>query len=205
MSTALVPVSDGWVMVRRLVLDAVSSPITRAMYGKALDDFFFWWEGQGRPAFARATVQAHRAFLEEKGYSPSTVNQRLAAIRKLAREAALNGLLAPEIAAGIDQVPGIKQRGTRAGNWLTRDQAQALLNLPDPNTLKGKRDRALLALLIGCGLRRSEAVGLPEDQLQQRDGRWVSRTCAANTAAFVPCRFRRGSRPRRRLDHRGRD
>src|SRR3954447_4855709 len=126
--------------VKRLVLDAVASPITRAMYGKALDDFFHWWEGESRPPFARATVQAHRAFLEEKGYSPSTVNQRLAAIRKLAREAALNGLLAGEIAAGIEQVPGIKQRGTRAGNWLTRDQAQALLNLPNPETLKGKRD-----------------------------------------------------------------
>jgi integrase len=170
---ALVPVSDGWARVRRLALDAVSSPITRAMYGKALDDFFEWWEGQGRPPFARATVQAHRAWLEDRGYSPSTINQRLAAVRKLAREAALNGVLAPEIAAGIDQVPGAKQRGTRAGNWLTRDQAQELLNLPDPETLKGKRDRAVLALLIGCALRRSEAVGLRINDIQQRDGRWV--------------------------------
>src|SRR5690606_19647011 len=134
-----------------------SSPITRAMYGKALDDFFGWWEGQGRPTFGRATVQVHRTWLEERGYSDSTINQRLAAVRKLAREAALNGLLAPEIAAGIDQVPGAKQRGTRAGNWLTRDQAQQLINLPDPKTLKGKRDQAVLALLVGCALRRSEA------------------------------------------------
>lgn len=173
MSAALVPVAAAWSAVRRLALDAVASPLTRTMYAKALDDFFAWWQGQGRPPFARAAVQAHRAWLEERGYSPSTVNQRLAAIRKLAREAALNGLLAPELAAGVDQVPGPKQRGARTGNWLTREQAQALLNLPAAGALKGKRDRAALALLIGCALRRSEAVGLNVTDLQQREGRWV--------------------------------
>ena len=172
--TALVvDVHGGLESVRKLLLDAVRSPITRVMYAKALDDFFFWWEEQGRPPFARATVQAHRVSLEQRGYSPSTINQRLAAIRKLAREATLNGMLAPDVTAGIDQVPGAKQRGTRAGNWLTREQAQALLNLPDPATLKGKRDRAALGLLIGCALRRSEAVGLNVEDVQQRDGRWV--------------------------------
>jgi integrase len=170
--TALAP-AVGLEAVRKLLLDSVRSPLTRVMYAKALDDFLVWWEGQGRPAFVRATVQAHVAFLESRAYSPSTINQRLAAIRKLAREAALNGLLTAEAAAGIDQTPGAKQRGTRAGNWLTREQAQALLDLPDRLTLKGKRDRAVLALLIGCALRRSEAAGLEADDIQQRDGRWV--------------------------------
>src|SRR4051794_41697316 len=95
--------------VKRLVLDAGSSPSTRTMYGKALDDFFLWRAGQGSPPFTRAAVQAHRAVLESKGYAPSTINQRLAAIKKLAREAALNGFLDAETAAGIDQVAGIKQ------------------------------------------------------------------------------------------------
>lgn len=159
--------------VTRLVLDAVSSPSTRTMYAKALGDFFQWREAQGRPAFSRAAVQAHRAALEARGYAPSTINQRLAAIKKLAREAAANGLLDSAVAAGIDQVPGVKQQGTRAGNWLTRLQAEALINAPDPGTLKGRRDRALLALLVGCGLRRGEAVALTVAHLQQRDGRWV--------------------------------
>ena len=69
------------------------------------------------------------------------MNQRLAAIKKLAREAAANGLLDAETAAGIDQVAGVKQQGTRAGNWLTKAQAEALINCPDPRTLKGKRSR----------------------------------------------------------------
>jgi integrase len=173
--TALVPYRAPATLeqVLRLVLDAVSSPSTRTMYGKALVDFLEWLSGQGSPPFSRAAVQAHRAVLESKGYAPSTINQRLAAIKKLAREAAANGLLDPGVAAAIDQVPGVKQQGVRAGNWLTRAQAEALINYPDPAMLKGKRDRALLALLVGCGLRRGEAVALTFAHIQQRDGRWV--------------------------------
>ena len=78
--------------VKRLVLNAVSSPSTRTMYGKALEDFFSWRAEQGNPPFNRAAVQAHRAVLESKGYAPSTINQRLAAVKKLAHEAAANGL-----------------------------------------------------------------------------------------------------------------
>jgi integrase len=159
--------------VKKLVLDAVSSRLTRAMYGKALDDFFLWRRQQGMPAFTRAAVQAHRAMLESKGYAPSTINQRLAAIKKLAHEASANGLLSAEMAAGIEQIAGVKQQGTRAGNWLTRAQAEALINCPDPATPKGRRDRALLALLVGCGLRRGEAASLSLEHIQQRDGRWV--------------------------------
>jgi integrase len=167
------PVLSGLEVVKRLVLDAVSSPSTRTMYAKALDDFFRWRTGQLSPPFSRALVQGHRAWLEARGYAPSTVNQRLSAIKKLAREAAANGLLDSAVAAGIDQVAGVKQQGIRAGNWLTKAQAEALINAPDPSTLKGKRDRALLALLVGCGLRRAEAVALTVAHIQPRDGRWV--------------------------------
>ena len=48
-----------------------------------------------------------------------------------------------------------------------------LLNAPEPKTLIGKRDQAILALLIGCGLRRAELLRLNIDHLQQRDARWV--------------------------------
>jgi integrase/recombinase XerD len=91
----------------------------------------------------------------------------------MAREAAANGLLDASVAAAIDQVPGVKQQGVRAGNWLTKAQAEVLINCPDPASLKGKRDRALVALLVGCGLRRGEAVALNLEDIQQRDGRWV--------------------------------
>jgi integrase len=96
----------------------------------------------------------------------------MSAIRKLAAEAADNGLLAPELAAGISRVKSVKSTGIRVGNWLSQRQAQALLNAPDISTGRGLRDRAILAVLLGCGLRRSEVAALTFEHMQQRDGRW---------------------------------
>jgi len=96
----------------------------------------------------------------------------MSAIRKLAAEAADNGLLAPELAAGISRVKSAKSQGIRVGNWLSLRQAQSLLSAPDTTTLKGLRDRAIIAVLLGCGLRRSEVAALTFAHVQQRDGRW---------------------------------
>jgi site-specific recombinase XerD len=96
----------------------------------------------------------------------------MSAIRKLAGEAADNGLIAPELAAGIARVKSVKSTGIRVGNWLSLRQAQALLSAPDVSKTKGLRDRAILALLLGCGLRRSEVAALTFAHIQQRDDRW---------------------------------
>jgi site-specific recombinase XerD len=96
----------------------------------------------------------------------------MSAIRKLAAEAADNGLLAPELAAGIARVKSAKSVGIRVGNWLSARQAQTLLNAPDVTAVRGLRDRAILAVLLGCGLRRSEVAALTFAHVQQRDGRW---------------------------------
>jgi hypothetical protein len=93
-------------------------------------------------------------------------------VRKLAVEAADNGLLAPELASGIVRVKGVASKGVRLGNWLSIRQAQTLLNAPDATTTKGLRDRSILAVLLGCGLRRSEVAALTVGHVQQRDGRW---------------------------------
>ena len=85
----------------------------------------------------------------------STINVRLAAVRRLAYEASDTGLLSPDLAAGIRRVKGAKRLGVRIDNWLTIDKSRTLLGKPS-HSLRGKRDRAILALLIGCGLRRAE-------------------------------------------------
>src|SRR5664279_5543611 len=90
----------------------------------------------------------------------------------LAVEAADNGMLPPELASGIVRVKGVASKGVRLGNWLSIRQAQTLLNTPDTTTTKGLRDRAILAVLLGCGLRRSEVAALTVGHVQQRDGRW---------------------------------
>jgi site-specific recombinase XerD len=162
-----------WQRLKALVLDSVSSPIAKRVYSMALDEFLAWFRQEPRPGgFCKATVSAWRASLEERRLGSSSIIIRMSAIRKLAAEAADNGLLAPELAAGISRVKSAKTQGIRTGTWLSQRQAQALLSAPDISTLRGLRDRAILAVLLGCGLRRSEVAALTFAHLQQRDGRW---------------------------------
>lgn len=165
--------ADPLAAIKSLVLDAVSSPHTRRSYDLALTRFLRWYQAAGLTGLNKAAVQRYRAVLEAESLSPSTVNVHLSAVRKLAMEAADNGLLAPELAAGIARVRGAKRWGVRAGNWLTPEETTALLNAPDCSALIGCRDRAILALLIGCGLRRAELVSLDVGHIQLRDSRWV--------------------------------
>ncbi|HEY1206534.1 MAG: tyrosine-type recombinase/integrase [Bryobacteraceae bacterium] len=164
--------ASDWHRLKALVLDSVSSPITRRVYNLGLDEFIAWYGQAPRPGFTKATVNAWRTELEARGLGSVSINVRITAVRKLAVEAADNGLLAPELAAGITRVKGAKSTGGRVGNWLSVQQAQKLLNAPDVTTKKGLRDRAMLAVLLGCGLRRSEVAALTLKHIQQRDNRW---------------------------------
>ena len=91
----------------------------------------------------------------------------------MAYEAADCGLLSADLAAGIRRVKGVKKLGVRLGNWLTAEQGITLWQAPDRERLKGKRDRALLSVLLACGLRRHEVAELAVDHLQQREGHWA--------------------------------
>ena len=156
-----------------LVLDGVTSEHSKRSYGKGLALFFAWARDRQPAPFSKALVQEYRAWLIGQGLAPATVNLRLSPVRKLAREMANNGMLAEDVATGIGRTGGVRQAGVRAGNWLLRDEASLLLNAPDPATLKGLRDRAMLALLVGCALRRAELLALEVGSIQQREGRWV--------------------------------
>jgi site-specific recombinase XerD len=164
--------ATNWRRLKTLVLDSVSSPITKRVYNLGLDEFFEWFGQEPRAGFTKATVSAWRVALEARGLGSVSINVRITAVRKLAVEAADNGLLAPELAAGITRVKGAKSIGVRVGNWLSIQQAQKLLNTPNVSTKKGLRDRAMLAVLLGCGLRRSEVAALTLKHIQQRDNRW---------------------------------
>ena len=137
----VVPQASHWQRLKRLVLDSVSSPITRRVYNLGLDEFFAWFSQEARPGFTKATVCAWRVALEARGLGTVSINVRITAVRKLAVEAADNGLLAPELAAGITRVKGGASKGVRMGNWLSVKQAQTLLNTPDA----GRGDRGWIA------------------------------------------------------------
>jgi integrase len=155
------------------VLNSLTSTDAKRGYRHAIDEFVEWYCSEPRLAFNRIVVLRYRSHLESRQLAPGTINVRLGAVRRLAYEAADCGLLSADLAAGIRRVKGVKKLGVRLGNWLTAEQGHALWQAPDRRCLKGKRNRALLALLLACGLRRHEAVSLRLDDLQQREEHWA--------------------------------
>jgi integrase len=101
--------------------------------------------------------------------APATINLRLAAVRRIAYEWADAGLLNPELAAGIRRVKGVRRIGVRLGNWLSPEQGRRLLECAPPSTAREMREHAMVAMLIGCGLRRAELLALRVESIQQRE------------------------------------
>jgi site-specific recombinase XerD len=159
--------------IEALVVNSVHSDNSRRAYRRALADFRSWFLANCSSGFNKAAVQQYRTDLERRGLAAPTINLRLSAIRKLAIEAADNGMLPAEIAAGIARVRGTPNRGSRAGRWLTRNQAEDLIEMPSADSKKGLRDRVILGMLLGCGLRRDELSRVVLEQIHQVDGRWV--------------------------------
>jgi site-specific recombinase XerD len=159
--------------IKALVLDAMSSAHSKRIYNIALSRFLTWYTTEPRGQLSKSVLNTYRSHLEAEDLAPSSINVALSAIRKLVAEATDNGLIDPGLAAGIMRVKGVAKHGTRTGNWLTARQAEELINAPDVATLKGKRDRAIITMLIGCGLRRSEVTQLNVDSIQMREGRWA--------------------------------
>ena len=155
------------------VLNSLSSPHSRRNYKFAMEQFITWYCSEPRLVLNRAVVLRFRLHLESLGLAAGTINQRLAAVRRLAYEAADSGLLSPELAAGIRRVKGVKQRGSRSGNWLNGDQSRLLLEKSDGESLRSVRDVAMISILLGCGLRRAELAGLRKEDIQIRQGHWA--------------------------------
>ena len=155
-------------VAKSAVLNSLSCPDAQRGYRHAIDEFVDWYCSKPRLSFSKTVVVRYRMHLESRKLAPGTINLRLGAVRRLAYEAADSGLLSADLAAGIRRVKGVKKLGVRLGNWLTADQCQALWQAPDRDGIRGKRDRALLAVLLACGLRRHELAGLKVDHIQQR-------------------------------------
>src|SRR5438105_1448121 len=166
------------------VLNSLTSLSGQRTYDHAIREFVAWYCSKPRLAFSRTVVLRYRIHLEQRGYAPATINLRLAAVRRIAYEAADAGLLSPELAAGIRRVKGLRRIGVRLGNWLTPEQGRRLLDSAVPSTPRQLRDHAMVAMLIGCGLRRAELLALRLDSIRQREEHWViadlgrGRTCA---------------------------
>jgi integrase/recombinase XerD len=163
-----------------LAIDGLESDRSKRAYREALIEFYQWHIDQGSPLMSKALINSYKAHLQSiiskragQPLSRASINLKLSAVRKLVAEAADNGLIDEQTAGAIQRIKGAKTEGTRAGNWLTQVDAQRMLDAPDPTTKKGLRDRAVLAVLLGCALRREECAALTVEHIQQRESRWV--------------------------------
>ena len=155
------------------VLNSLTSASGQRTYDHAIREFVAWYCSEPRLAFNRTVVLRYRIHLEHRKYAPATINLRLAAVRRIAYEAADAGLLSPELAAGIRRVKGVRRIGVRLGNWLTPEQGRRLLESATLSTARELRDHAMVAMLIGCGLRRAELLALSLESIQRREEHWV--------------------------------
>jgi integrase/recombinase XerD len=154
------------------VLSTLTAEKTKQAYAAALAEFFAWISERGEP-LSKPLLEAWRGALLARGLAVSSVNQRLSAVRLLLRQASERGALPIDEALRLSSVPNVQQAGQRLGKWLSEKEAGRLLSVPDPHTRLGVRDRAILALLVACGLRRDELVRLEVRHLQLREDRWV--------------------------------
>ena len=155
------------------VLNSLCSPESQRGYRHSIDEFIAWYCSEPRLSFNKTVVMRYRIHLESRQLAPGTINVRLAAVRRLAYEAADAGLLSPELAAGIRRVKGPQKLGVRLGNWLSAEDSRRLWQAPGSDTLKGKRDRAILVVPLGCGLRRRELAELTTELIQRRENHWA--------------------------------
>lgn len=154
-----------------LVGDAIANNNTRRWTLSQLRMFQKWCITNDVHDFSRTTVLAYRRHMELEKKSPGTINQALMAIRRMAREAWDHGYVTTAQVQSVCSVSGCKQSGVRAGNWLDAQQASILLEAPPKDTGIGIRDRAILGLLLACGLRKSEIRDLKRSHLAERGGR----------------------------------
>ena len=174
------------------VLNSLTSASGQRTYDHAIREFVAWYCSEPRLALNRAVVLRYRIHLEQRQFAPATINLRLAAVRRVAYEAADAGLLSPELAAGIRRVKSVRRLGVRLGNWLSPEQGRRLLEYAPPATPREARDYAMLAMLIGCGLRRAELLALRLESIQQREEHWVIADLVGKGGLCEPYRFRHG-------------
>ncbi|VVD31174.1 tyrosine-type recombinase/integrase [Paraburkholderia dioscoreae] len=149
----------------------LDNPRTRRAYRIDLQDFM-GFAGITRPDEFRIVTRAHvlawRKVLEERALSGATIRRKLAALSSLFE------YLCEKNAVETNPVKGAKRPKVESGEGKTSalgdHQARALLDAPDPETLKGKRDRALLSVLLYHGLRREELCLLKVRDIQARRG-----------------------------------
>lgn len=186
MTTALLPyVGNGQLTPGDLggVVDALAgrlSPSTVEQYREAWAMYAAWAGGQGLAVGDAETLRAWRDYMvRETRLSPNTVNIRLAAVKRVVLEGARRGVVDLALADRFRLVEGVRLRAMRdrlkadARTLISPADMRLICEAPDPATLPGLRDQALLFTLASTGCRIAEVLGVRERDIKRRGRRWV--------------------------------
>ena len=174
MTSEMIVVTNNYDELIDEALMGVTNRHTYRAYSRHLRDFLQYHEQQGQPPITRTEIQGFLSSLISAGKSPQSANQALSAIKRLAEVLLDYQYIEETTAARIERTKGMKVLGRKTGSWLTERQAADLVNNPD-DSLRGLRDRAVLAIAYGCGLRRTEIATLRFENLQYiaPEDKWV--------------------------------
>jgi integrase/recombinase XerD len=182
------------------ILAGQLAPSSERMYRRDVAAYLTWCAANGCAGGAPASLARYRAHLAGgTRKSPATINRELAAVKRLAREAAAQGLLDSVTAAQFAALRGVKKLAlkdrVKQHHLIGPEQMRALVQAPDPATPLGLRDRALLLTLATSGIRVSEAVSLRVDAIHTgRDGGYLLSVCgktdvSARSAPLAPAAY----------------
>lgn len=146
---------------------------TKKVYSMHIRRFLEWCQENGRFRFDAVVVMEYAATLSDDGVGASSINQSLAIIRGVAEKMWMSRLVPLDEYERIKAVKGAKIEKGEVGTWLSPEQVGliygSILSMPRSDAAI-KRDRLLFGVMVGCGLRISEACRLTHADLTTYSG-----------------------------------
>lgn len=169
---------DQWIESIVAFIANKRSPQTHRVYRLILKQFFIFAD-KHPSKITQSDIIKYRHHLEHLKRASSTINQHLAALSGYYTFCISRNLTIYNPVKGINK-PSVNAYTT--ATWLDKNQAKALLSQPDRQTVKGKRDYAILLTLILTGLRRSELTNIRRGDIRKRgDKLYLTYNCKGRT------------------------
>ena len=146
---------------------------TRQNYASALTQFFRWYRNTEYSELSPEVIREYILYMEHSGHAKSTIATKLSITKQLFRELWKSGVIDNDTYTNLMEIKIKGQRGQRVKTWLSHEEVQLFLRSIQNNSHRTIRDRAILATMLGSGLRRFEVSELECSQIGKVEGRWA--------------------------------